>query len=159
MKFENNFTKLGQKSKKSCQNLGESVLFSTISNRTIPGIVLFKWIRTTRGSPKDVFKTCMGFKNIFRVPLYCYFGFFWNNLAKIRLLFINARLFSFLFFCISTDRTINNFVTNVWIHEILIIQSTLTSVIKGHVRLFFSRKKSTLPSDFHVIDWKFHPTR
>ena len=36
---------------------------------------------------------------------------------------------------------------------------TLTSLIKGHVCLFFSRKKSSLPSDFHVIDWKFHPTR
>ena len=36
---------------------------------------------------------------------------------------------------------------------------TLTSLIKGHARLFFSRKKSSLPSDFHVIDWKFHPTR
>ena len=36
---------------------------------------------------------------------------------------------------------------------------TPTSLIKGHVRLFFSRKKSSLPSDFHVIDWKFHPTR
>ena len=30
--------------------------------------------------------------------------------------------------------------------------TTLTSLIKGHVRLFFSRKKSSLPSDFHVID-------
>ena len=29
---------------------------------------------------------------------------------------------------------------------------TLTSLIKGHARLFFSRKKSSLPSDFHVID-------
>ena len=37
--------------------------------------------------------------------------------------------------------------------------ATLTSLIKGHARLFFSRKKSSLPSDFHVIDWKFHPTR
>ena len=27
---------------------------------------------------------------------------------------------------------------------------TLTSLIKGHARLFFSRKKSSLPSDFHV---------
>ena len=39
------------------------------------------------------------------------------------------------------------------------ILPTLTSLIKGHARLFFSRKKSSLPSDFHVIDWKFHPTR
>ena len=30
--------------------------------------------------------------------------------------------------------------------------TTLTSLIKGHVRLFFPRKKSSLPSDFHVID-------
>ena len=30
--------------------------------------------------------------------------------------------------------------------------TTLTSLIKGHARLFFSRKKSSLPSDFHVID-------
>ena len=30
--------------------------------------------------------------------------------------------------------------------------NTLTSLIKGHARLFFSRKKSSLPSDFHVID-------
>ena len=29
---------------------------------------------------------------------------------------------------------------------------TLTSLIKGHARLFFSRKKSSLPSDFHVLD-------
>ena len=29
---------------------------------------------------------------------------------------------------------------------------TLTSLIKGHALLFFSRKKSSLPSDFHVID-------
>ena len=28
----------------------------------------------------------------------------------------------------------------------------LISLIKGHARLFFSRKKSSLPSDFHVID-------
>ena len=31
------------------------------------------------------------------------------------------------------------------------IRFTLTSLIKGHVHLFFSRKKSSLPSDFHVI--------
>ena len=33
-----------------------------------------------------------------------------------------------------------------------IVVGTLTSLIKGHARLFFSRKKSSLPSDFHVID-------
>ena len=32
------------------------------------------------------------------------------------------------------------------------LTSTLTSLIKGQARLFFSRKKSSLPSDFHVID-------
>ena len=49
----------------------------------------------------------------------------------------------------------------LWGQPIKLIQaaSTLTSLIKGHARLFFSRKKSSLPSDFHVIDWKFHPTR
>ena len=41
-----------------------------------------------------------------------------------------------------------------------IVTATLTcTIIKGHACLFFSRKKSSLSSDFHVIDWKFHPTR
>ena len=54
MKLEKNFTKLGQNPKKSCQNLGEfckksyyigeSLLFSTISNRTLPGIVLSEFV-------------------------------------------------------------------------------------------------------------------
>ena len=42
------------------------------------------------------------------------------------------------------------------VSEALIITSvnynTLTSLIKGHARLFFLRKKSSLPSDFHLID-------
>jgi hypothetical protein len=45
------------------------------------------------------------------------------------------------------------------VHQWSVCSITLTSLIKGHARLFFSRKKSSLPSDFHVIDWKFHPTR
>ena len=39
------------------------------------------------------------------------------------------------------------------------LMATLTSLIRGHVRLFFSGKKSSLPSDFHAVNWKFHPTR
>ena len=54
MKLEKYFAKLGQNPKKSCQNLrefeeksyyiGESILFSTISNRTILGIVLSEFV-------------------------------------------------------------------------------------------------------------------
>ena len=35
----------------------------------------------------------------------------------------------------------------------------LKALLKGMPTYSFQEKKSNLPADFHVIDWKFYPTR
>ena len=53
---------------------------------------------------------------------------------------------------VTQDQQLPSFLAILTFTNISIKIHTLTSLIKGHACLFFSRKKSSLPSDFHVID-------